>query len=105
MPAFYSSRRPVLSPTMKLAVGKEGKKGRLEKDHEFELPIEQEIDPDSIRLAGRGKSVFALLGKIDRQNEKFQRKGWRATLPESACVKLQRNLRRTRFVRSLVVHD
>lgn len=51
---------------MKLAVGKEGKKGRLEKDHEFELPIKQEIDPDSIRLAGRGKSVFALLGKIDR---------------------------------------
>lgn len=56
MPAFYSSRRPVLSSTMKLAVGKEGKKGRLEKDHEFELSTEEEIDidPDSIRFDSIG---------------------------------------------------
>lgn len=41
---------------MKLAVGKEGKKGRLEKDHEFELSTEEEIDidPDSIRFDSIG---------------------------------------------------
>lgn len=84
-------------------VGKEKTRREDRKDHDIRI-IDRGggFDLDSIR--------FALLGeKLIRRfsigtNEKFQRKGSRATLPDSAYVKLQRNSRGS-FRSVLVVHD
>lgn len=84
-------------------IGKEKTRREDRKDHDIRI-IDREggFDLDSIRFALLGEK---LIGRFSiGTNEKFQRKGSRATLPDSAYVKLQRNSRGS-FRSVLVVHD